>query len=99
MRVPATPPRGRPRPRRRSRAPASGLAFVRSGEQRERRPREDLQIDPGRAVLDVPDVELDAFVPRQACPSVDLGPAGDSRLDVETPPLSRRVALDLIRER
>src|SRR5207248_6167853 len=82
-----------------SRSPAAGLALVRAGEEGERRSREDLQVEPGRAVLDVPDVELDPIVPRQACSSVDLRPAGDAGPDVETPALSRRVALDLVRER
>ena len=36
-----------------------------------------------RAVLDVPDVELDALGPRQRRAAVDLRPAGDARLHVE----------------
>src|SRR4051794_9311646 len=79
--------------------PPAGLALVCPSEQCGGRPREDLEIDPRRAVLDVPDVELDAFVPRQPRTSVNLSPAGDAGLDVEASPLSRRVLLDLVRER
>src|SRR5947208_8420316 len=50
-------------------------------------------------MLDIPDVELDALVPGQASPAVDLRPARDSRLDVEPTPLARCVALHLIRQR
>src|SRR5205823_4107352 len=85
--------------RRRSSPPAAGIALVRSSEERARRARENLQVDPRRAVLDVPDIEFDALVPRQPSATVDLRPAGDSRLDVEPPALPRRVALDLVRER
>src|SRR3954454_24395589 len=80
-------------------APAARLALVRPSEQCGGRPREDLEINPERAVLDVPDVQLDAFVPRQSRASVNLSPAGDAGLDVEASPLSRRVLLDLVRER
>jgi len=67
--------------------------------ERERRAQEDLQVDERRAVLDVPDVELDALVPRQPRPAVHLGPAGETGLDLEPPALPRRVALDLVGER
>src|SRR5690242_21603932 len=50
-------------------------------------------------MLDVPDVELDALVPRKPCATGDLRPPGDAGLDVQTAPLPRRVLLDLIRER
>ena len=66
-----------------SRLPATGLALVRAAEERERRPEQDLQVERGRAVLDVPDVELDPVGPRQLGPPVDLRPAGDPRLHVE----------------
>src|SRR4051794_1175617 len=78
--------------------PAAGRAPVRPAEERERRPREDLQVDRERAALDVPDVELDPLRPGQRRAAVDLRPAGDPRLDLEPPPLPRRVALDLVAE-
>src|ERR687885_657201 len=81
------------------RAPATGLALVRAGEERERRAREDLQVEPRRAVLDVPDVELDPLVPRQPRAAVDLRPAGDPRLHVQPPALVRRVLLHLVAKR
>src|SRR3954465_534140 len=80
-------------------APTARLALVRPSEQCGGRPREDFCIGPRRAVLDVPDVQLDAFVPRQPRTSVNLSPARDAGLDVEASPLSRRVLLDLVRER
>src|SRR4051794_15649630 len=80
-------------------APAAGLALVRAREERHGRPGEDLQVDPGRAVVDVPDVELDPVVPRQLRTAVDLRPAREARLDLEAAALVRRVTLDLVRER
>ena len=77
-------------------APAARGAFVRSADEGERRAGEDLQVDERRAVLDVPDVELDALVPGQARAAVDLRPAGQPRLDLEAASLARRVALDLV---
>jgi hypothetical protein len=50
-------------------------------------------------MLDVPDVELDALVPRQGRAPVDLRPARDPRLDLEPAPLTRRVLLDLVAQR
>src|SRR2546421_4963867 len=79
-------------------APAAGLALVRAGEERLRRAGEDLQVDPGGAVVDVPDVELDPLVPGQLRAAVDLSPAGETRLDLEPPALAGRVALDLVGE-
>src|SRR5207245_10215610 len=79
--------------------PATGRALVRAAEERERRLREDLQVERKRAVLDVVDVELDAVRPGQCRSALDLRPAGDPRPDVEPPTLPRRVALDLVAER
>src|SRR5437660_6927888 len=79
--------------------PPAGRALVGAAEKRERRAREDLQVDQWRAVLDVPEVQLDALLPGQRGPAVDLRPAGDPRLHVETAALSRGVALDLVGER
>jgi hypothetical protein len=52
-----------------------------------------------KAVLDVPDVELDSLVPGQLRPAVNLRPARDPGPDFETPALTRRVALDLVCKR
>src|SRR4051812_49247761 len=79
--------------------PATGRALVRAAEERERRLGEDLQVDQRRAVLDVPDVELDAVRPRQGGTAVHLRPAGDSREYVEPTPLALVVALDLVPQR
>src|SRR5918911_493140 len=79
--------------------PSAGLPFVRPAEERERRAGEDLQVEPGRAVVDVPDVELDALGPAQARAPVDLRPARDPRPHLEPTALALRVALDLIGER
>src|SRR5262245_401539 len=77
-------------------APAARLALVRAAEEGERRPGEDLQVDPRRAVLDVPDVELDPVLPRQRCAAVDLRPAGDSGPHLEPAALALCVALHLV---
>src|SRR4051794_7393975 len=79
--------------------PATGLALVRAAEERERRPEQDLQLEERRAVLHVPDVELDPVGPRQLGAPVDLRPAGDPGLDVEAVALVVVVALDLVAER
>src|SRR5262249_46931491 len=56
------------------------------------------EVDLRRAVVDVPDVELDPVLPRDGGPSVDLRPAGDARLDLQPASLARRVALHLVRQ-
>ena len=43
--------------------PASAGTLVGAAEEREGCPQQDLQVDAGRAVLDVPDVELDPLRP------------------------------------
>ena len=47
-------------------------------------------------MLDIPDVKLDAVVPRQLCTAVDLGPARQPGLHVQPPPLPWRVLLHLV---
>ena len=71
-----------------SSSPISEPASRRSGRDRCRgRARaasaQDLQVDARRAVLDVPDVELDPVLPRQRRPPVDLRPAGQAGPDLE----------------
>src|SRR5437868_15533538 len=79
--------------------PATRLALVGAAEEGARRAREDLQVDPRRAMLDVPEVELDPLGPREARAAVDLRPAGDAGLDVEPVQLPLVVLLDLIAKR
>src|ERR1022692_1038698 len=79
--------------------PATARALVRAAEERERRLREDLQLEPGRAMLHVEDVELDPLVPRERRAAVHLCPAGDPRLHLETARLVRSVPLHLVAER
>src|ERR687887_1295920 len=79
--------------------PPARFTFVGPGDEGERRAEEDLQVDPRRAVLDVPDVELDALVPRQLRAPVHLRPAGEARLHVEPAALPRRVLLHLVAKR
>src|SRR2546430_1138564 len=75
---------GRKPPARLGRAgrPPAGRPLVGAAEERERRARKDLQVDQRRAVLDVPDVQLDPLLPRHRRAAVDLRPAGDPRLDL-----------------
>ena len=47
--------------------------------------RQDPRIEPQRAVLDVPEVELDPLAPGQRGAAVDLRPPGDPGLDASRP--------------
>src|SRR5215204_5572463 len=85
--------------RRVATVPAARRALVRPGQERQRRARQDLQLEPRRTVVDVPDVELDPLVPRQRGAAVHLRPARQPRLHLEPAPLRRRVLLDLVAER
>src|SRR6266576_5329653 len=67
--------------------PAARLALVRAAEEGKRRPGENPQVEAGRAVLHVPDVELDPVGRRERRAAIDLRPARDSGLDVEPVPL------------
>ena len=58
-------------------SPAAGLALVRAAEEREWRTEQDQQVGERRAVLDVPDVQLDPLVPGERRAAVDLRPARD----------------------
>src|SRR5262245_124959 len=56
------------------------------GHQRDRRLQENVEVEQHRPVLDVIKIELDALLDLLvgidfAAPAVDLGPAGDARLD------------------
>ena len=62
---------------------------MRTGEQ------QDAQVQAPGAVLDVPEVELDALVPGQLGAPVDLRPARDPGLDRQAPALALGVAVDL----
>src|SRR4029079_19587986 len=79
--------------------PPAGLALVGAAEEGERRARQDLQVDPRRAVLDVPDVQLDPVRPGQGGAAVDLRPAGDPGLDLQPSALALVVALHLVAQR
>ena len=56
---------------------------------------EDAGVEGGRAVVDVPDVELDPLLPGDAGAALDLGPAGDPGPDLVAAVLARRVVVDL----
>src|SRR3954453_15917287 len=83
----------------RLRSPTPGLTLVRAAEEGPRRPREDPHVEARRAVLDVPDVELDPIRPRQLGPAVHLRPAGDAGPHVQPLPLPLVVLLDLVPQR
>src|SRR5581483_10719057 len=80
-------------------APAARLAAVGAARERERRAQEDEQIDPRRAMVDVPQVELDPLGPGKPGAAVDLRPARQPRTHLQPAPLALRVALDLVGER
>src|SRR5688500_2885612 len=79
--------------------PAAGLALVSAADEGERSAQQDAQVESRRAVLHVPDVELDALLPRQRGPAVDLRPARQPGPDLEPPALPLGVLLDLVAER
>src|SRR4029077_20712814 len=83
----------------RRRLPAARLALVRAAEEGARSPGENPQVETRRAMLHVPDVQLDPVGPRQRRAAVDLRPAGDSGLDVEPVTLALVVLLDLVAQR
>ena len=62
-------------------APGGRLAAVEAvaAEDHPHGEQQDAQVQAPGAVLDVPEVELDALVPRQLGAAVDLRPAGDAR--------------------
>src|SRR6185436_17404814 len=68
-------------------------------EERERRPRQDRKVEAQRAVLDVPDVELDALGPGELRAAVHLRPAREAGPEVEPMPLVLVVLLDLVAQR
>ena len=79
-------------------SPSSALAAVDDTRAQQHRDgaQEDAQVERQRAVLDVPDVELDALGPRERRAAVDLRPAGQARPDLEPAALAVRVVLDLV---
>src|SRR5215204_792554 len=59
----------------------------------------DFDVETDRPVLDVVEIVLDALLERRvAAPSVDLGPAGDSRLDLVAQHVLRDAVLELLDE-
>src|SRR3954468_20086490 len=78
--------------------PAAGVAAVGAAEEDTGRARDDLEVEPGGPVLDIPEVELDAVPPEELRTAVHLGPAGQAGLHVEPLPLPWRVLLDLVSE-
>src|SRR5437763_5681334 len=81
------------------RLPATRPALVRAAEEGARRAQQDLQVDERRAVLDVPEVELDPLRPGEPRPAVDLRPARDPGPDIEPVALPLVVLVDLVTER
>src|SRR5215471_366980 len=79
--------------------PAARRTLVRPAEEGERSHHEYLQIEAGRPVLHVRDVELDPLVPWERGSPVHLRPARDAGLHLEPPALPVAVALDLVSER
>ena len=75
------------------------VVHVLRAEEHRDRAHEDLQVEPQRAVLDVPDVELDPLRPAERVAPADLRPAGDAGADREAAALERRVLVDLVAER
>src|SRR5262249_24930645 len=63
-------------------------------DHRNRSPQ-NLDVEPERTVVDVPDVERDALWPRQLNSAVHLRPARHPRRDHEAPALKRRVFFHL----
>src|SRR5215211_4445932 len=66
-----------------------------AGDQQAQGPREDAQVEAGRAMLDVPDVQLDPLLPGDPGAAVDLSPSRDAGRHVQPAALMGRVQLDL----
>src|SRR5258708_2858495 len=49
--------------------------------------RQNAEVEPQRPVVDVPDVELETWLPGEGIAPVDLRPTGDSWQDFQSPPL------------
>src|SRR5439155_22731841 len=81
------------------RLPATRPALVRAAEEGARRAHQDLHVDERRAVLDVPEVELDPLGPGEPGAPVDLRPARDPGPDVEPVALPPVVLFDLVAAR
>src|SRR6516225_4636819 len=76
-------------PRRSKSAKVVLVCVLAFSHQRDRRLQENIDIEQHGPILDVGEVELDAlldlfFAVDFAAPPVDLGPAGDTRLDAMT---------------
>src|SRR5918994_2905451 len=67
--------------------------------QQPRRSSQDPQVETQRAMVHVPDIELDSLLPAQRCAAVHLRPAGDPGLHFEPTALPGRVLLDLLLDR
>ena len=80
-------------------APAAGRAAIGPAEERQRRPQQNRKIDLRRAVLDVPDVELDPIGPWERGAPLHLRPAGEPGSDLEPAALVSVVLLDLVAKR
>ena len=80
-------------------APAAGRAAIGPAEERQRRSEQDREVDLRRAVLDVPDVELDPVRPRERRAPLNLRPAGEPGADLEAAALVLVVLLDLVAKR
>src|SRR5918996_508969 len=78
---------------------ASPLVEPPSRRQKPHRPGQDRQVEAQRAMVHVPDVELDSLLPAQRCAAVHLRPAGDPGLHLEPTALPGRVLLDLLLDR
>ncbi len=80
-------------------SPRSPSGRRRRAQQHRDGAQQDAQVERERAVLDVPDVELDPLGPRERGAAVDLRPARQPGLDLEPAALALGVALDLVGER
>src|SRR5581483_2179554 len=83
------------RPSRGMTAETSSIRVLVPGQKRDRRLREDHEIEQHRPVLDVVEIEFHAlldllFIVDLAAPAVDLRPAGDPRLDA----MAREITVD-----
>ncbi len=69
-----------------------------SAKDRRDRHDEDAQVEQERPVVHVPDVHLEALVPRDGVSAVDLRPSGDSRADLVPASLLGIVARQVLHE-
>src|SRR6516165_4880702 len=73
-------------------------ADIRATDDTDKSQPNNLQIEPQRTIINVPDVEGEAMLPRYRVAAVDLSPASKARANLITPHLLRRMIGNVFHE-